>query len=439
MSKVAGFVVRLSTDREEVFGEQITLGSEDFAEPVTEFDHSRNVPLICFIVGHAGKLTHIASGKRGRLAGTDLRRLNLTEIFALRRFILVSDIVELAPTSVKKKLESKLVVGGLLPPKSFEALIQAVSELAPETSAILKKYSESRIKRIAALPERSREALGEQKEAVATALSIAGIDRDELLGWDVNGNGGATSFLDGLEQTRLREDPMIVNDLMKFPGHEVLKSTPFNSVVFENEQSKLTVILANRLPLEEQLGTDLIYYNETFSCFLMIQYKAMEQEGDEAVYRYPNENLTKEIKRMNLVLAELKKCTPNTQADGFRLSENPFFLKICPRIVFDPDNVGLVKGMYLPLEYWKLLELHPTMVGPRGGKHVSYRNVRRYLDNSAFITITAGGWVGTNIEQSKVLEVAIRSTLESGRAVVFAVNSEKDTRHRVKDEDKSTE
>ena len=226
---------------------------------------------------------------------------------------------------------------------------------------------------------------------------------------------------------------MVINDLMKFPGHEILKTTSFNSVVFENSQSKLTVILANRLPLEQQLGTDLIYYNETFKCFLMVQYKAMEKEGDEAVYRFPNDQLTKEINRMKAVLVELKKCQTNTQADGYRLSENPFFLKICPRIVFDPDNVGLIKGMYLPLDYWDLLSEHHTLVGERGGKHVSYRNVRRYFDNSAFITIAAGGWVGSNIDQSSVLEVAIRSTLVSGRAVVFAINAEKDLRHRVND------
>lgn len=431
MSKASGFVVRLASERQDVFNERFD--SETFAEPVSEFNHSRNVPLICFIVEHSGRLTNIAFGKRGNLAGTDLRRLNLTQIFALKNNVHVSVISELASHRVKRILENKLASGGLLPPKSFEAMIQSLIALAPETSAILKRYSETRSKRIANLSSRSKESLGEQKEAVATALTIAGIDRDELLGWDLDEGGVPTSFLDGLEQTRLREDPMVFNDLMKFPGHEALKSTPFNSVVFENAQSKLTVILANRLPLEQQLGTDLIYYNETFSCFLMVQYKAMEQEGTEAVYRFPNSQLTKEIERMNCVLGELKKCSPNKEADGFRLSENPFFLKMCPRILFDPDNVGLVKGMYLPLEYWELLSEHSTLVGKCGGKSVSYRNVRRYFDNSAFITIAAGGWVGTNIDQSKVLEIAIRSTLESGRAVVFAVNSEKDVRHRVND------
>ena len=48
--------------------------------------------------------------------------------------------------------------------------------------------------------------------------------------------------------------------------------------------------------------------------------------------------------------------------------------------------------------------------------------------------MASGGWVGTNIQQSKLLEKAIRSTLESGRSVVFAINNEKDKRHRRDDE-----
>ena len=39
--------------------------------------------------------------------------------------------------------------------------------------------------------------------------------------------------------------------------------------------------------------------------------------------------------------------------DGYRLSENPFFLKFCPRVVFNPDDKGLFKGIYLPLDLWK--------------------------------------------------------------------------------------
>ena len=79
MSRAAGFIVRLSSERREVFEDTYEEGI--FAEPVAEFSHSRNVPLLCFILDDSSQITHIALGKRGRLAGTDLRRLNLERIF----------------------------------------------------------------------------------------------------------------------------------------------------------------------------------------------------------------------------------------------------------------------------------------------------------------------------------------------------------------------
>jgi hypothetical protein len=110
--------------------------------------------------------------------------------------------------------------------------------------------------------------------------------------------------------------------------------------------------------------------------------------------------------------------------EGFRFTENPFFIKLCPRLTFEPDSRGLIPGMYLPLDYWKLISVSPTVEGPRGGKLLSYGNVRRYLANTQFAAMASGGWIGTNIYQSQHLETAIRSTLESGRAAIIAVKGE---------------
>ena len=45
-------------------------------------------------------------------------------------------------------------------------------------------------------------------------------------------------------------------------------------MIFENPTDRrqaLTVIMANRTPLEEQTGADLIYYNETYGAFVLVQ------------------------------------------------------------------------------------------------------------------------------------------------------------------------
>lgn len=423
MGSPTGYVLRLAPEREDLLEQ----AEEDhFAEPVPEFQHSRNIPLVGFVVANSGYLTWVAKAKRGVRAGTGLRRLNLEDFHEVKEQVHVEDLIQHCESRFRLKLKERLTGGGLLPPKTFQELLNVLSQLAPRISTHLSLYSDARRKRIAKLPEKAREILAEQKEAVATAMSIAGIEREELRNWDLPEATAPASYLDGLAQVRLREDPMIINDSQVFPGFEAIKSTPFNSVVFESDWRTLTVLITNRQALENQLGVDLIYYNETFQAFLMVQYKAMEKEGEQHVFRLPDSGLTDEINRMKGVLAELRKCKRSGVVDSYRFCENPFFLKICPRLVFDPDNVGLVRGMYLPLDYWDLISESEHVRGSRGGRFISYSNVRRYLDNSSFASVAANAWVGTTITQSEELATLIRSSLEMGRSIVFAVAKEKE-------------
>ena len=191
--------------------------------------------------------------------------------------------------------------------------------------------------------------------------------------------------------------------------------------MFENDKTRLTVLLANRLPLEELLGTDLIYFNEDFKCFIMVQYKTMEKEGDKFVFRLPNLQFTEEISRMDSIIQSLKSTKGNGFIHDYRFNENPFFVKICPKLEFAPDNVGLSSGMYMPLDYIKMLETDECIKGERGGKTISYDNVGRYLDNTGFKTIIEGGWIGTNQNQSLLIKKIIKGILENGKTAVLAI------------------
>jgi len=291
------------------------------------------------------------------------------------------------------------------------------------------------------LSVKARDNLAQQKEALLTALSIAGLSRDPVQEWTPP-DGTPVSFLDGLPSVRLREDPMVVNDLQNLPGFEVIKTYPYGAAVFESAETseRLTVILANRLPLEEQTGTDLIYFNETYQSFVMVQYKAMERADRKSgiplyLYRLPDTQLKEEIDRMDAALGTLKACAPNADIGGFRLTENPFFLKLCPRLVFNPDDVGLVPGMYLPLDYWKLLESDPGIKGPKGGLRITYDNAKRHFDNTSFTTVVSKAWVGTTPSQSQVLQDVIRATLETGKAVAIAIKPKKSAEPRGDDQE----
>jgi len=84
------------------------------------------------------------------------------------------------------------------------------------------------------------------------------------------------------------------------------------------------------------------------------------------------------------------------------------------------DNIELIPGMYLPLDYWLRLEATSQLDGKRGGKALTHENVGRYLNNTEFAFFVKNAWVGTHVEHSLVLEKVIRKTLEAGRAVTIA-------------------
>ena len=418
MSKVSGYFLELDENRYESFRDR---SYPSFAEPVPEFKHSRNIPLVCFIINHENIITHIGLGKRGVLSGTDLRRLNIHDIFKLNKQILIFEIIDNINSKFKSYLTNKAKSGGLIPQKSFEIFLEALLLIAPEAIPILDKYTSGRRTRLEKLSIKAKHSLAQQKEAVLTAMNIAGIDRENASGWDYNELDSPRSFLDGINNVRLREDSMIINDLVNLPGFALMKTTKFSSSVFENDKTRLTVLLTNRQPLEELIGTDLIYYNEDFKSFVMVQYKVMEKEDGGYVFRLPNHQFTEEIQRMELIFNSIKVNANTGQCFDFRINENPYFIKICPRLEFDPDNIGLSKGMYVPLDYIKLLQEDKSIEGESGGKRLTFDNIKRYFDNTGFKTIIEGGWIGTNCNQSLIIESLIKDILQNGKTAVIAI------------------
>jgi hypothetical protein len=223
---------------------------------------------------------------------------------------------------------------------------------------------------------------------------------------------------------------MLLADSSNLPGFSAIEeATHFATKTFvdrDNPSSRLTVIMANRLPLEQQTGADLIYYNEMYRSFVMVQYKAMELGKDGPEFRWrDNDQFADEIGRMDALLVQLSNVpADDAHPEGYRFCNNPFFLKFCPRVIFNPDDKGLFKGIYLPLDLWKRLHASGRLKGPKGANMLSFENVGRRINNSEFVGLIANSWVGTTIGQSAVLEQVIRAVLQSGKTVTFAVKRE---------------
>lgn len=427
----AGYVLTVPPDRRRVLldasenGGSFYNSSPFVAEPVPNFEHSRRAPLVIFASFEDGKITHIADGKRGASAGTGLARLNMKDLKALARPIAFGELKSGVPKRVQAHLERVLTGGGILPPKTLGALVDRIVELDATVGGILARFSARRREALRRFESRAKENLAFQKETLGIALDISGISKDELLAWQPEGSS-QQSFLDGLPGAQVREDAMLLADFSTVPGFGAIgEVTHYGSKVFEKAEDpavRLTVIMANRLPLEQQTGADLIYFNEAYHSFVMVQYKAMEKGTEQAEFRWQaGDQFVQEIARMDALLAELSKIQSGTHPNGYRFSENPFFLKFCPRVVFNPDDKGLFKGIYLPLDLWKRVDAAGSLKGARGGNVLTFANVGRRINNSEFVGLVSGSWVGTSIEQSAILGPLIREVLASGKTLTFAI------------------
>jgi hypothetical protein len=223
MAKASGFVALLPKSRMAAF-----LGciqeEQQFAEPVAEFQHSRNTALVCFIID-GRKITHIAMGSRGSRAGTNLRRLNLEKTETLPVPLAPHRIFRLLPKRNLPSIRKRFEAGGLLTEKGFAVVIEAIRKLEPKASSLLERFSQERAERIQKLSAKTRNGLAQQKEALLTALSIANLSKESVQEWEPP-DQPPVSFLDGLPNTRLREDPMVIHDLMHLPGFDIIKTYP---------------------------------------------------------------------------------------------------------------------------------------------------------------------------------------------------------------------
>lgn len=312
---------------------------------------------------------------------------------------------------------------GMLTPGTAAQTIPTLVELRPDNGAeIMDLVAQLERPRPRALP--GGQTLAMEKDAVSLAMGLAGIDRDPIRVWSPPDGDEVPHFLSGLRDVQLREDQIINHDAGVFGDWEVVRRSAVGSVEFEREGHRLTVINVNRMAAETALGVDLIYYHETYGAFVMVQYKRMHTETvagvDRAVYRPDSHHQTQVESMRNIGVAE-----PTEDPGQYRLNHGPCYFKLCNPGIFDPYTTELLKGMYLPLEYFEVLRLSGAVDGPRGGATFSYENVHRRLSNSLFIDLVQHSWVGSSGEISERLRPAVEAMVEEGRSVILAVEHER--------------
>lgn len=335
------------------------------------------------------------------------RRIVVTEIEDFGS-ILLDDLRRQLPYRYKDRLDS-----GILTPATGKAVVRALIEIDPHLEETIGRLSQVAQFRLPSGP-RGR-LLNEQRDGVGLLLEIGGIGRESLREWAPPAT--RASFLAGMTQRSVSEETLINHDVRRFPGLVEALGAEVDWQVFEGNRRQMFVMNANMEPVENTLGVDVVYFNDTFKSFVLVQYKRLTRESNDddelSLWYRPDSNLSVELDRMKVVDSLY-----GSGKGDFRLFGQACWVKLCnPSATEDP--LQLIRGMYLAREYF--VELLKVCKGPRGGVRLGYRNIPRHINNTLFAQLVKDGWIGTCGTGTDELGDVIRTVLQNRRALVLGV------------------
>lgn len=405
--------------------------------------------------GPAQALWFVCLATKGKRWTTRYARALFTHLASLRPPLTVEEWLKAVPEQFRPHLDEAIsTTGRPIPPGTWTHARAALVALRPQIAdrlAELELILDARVE----LTPHEQEVIQEQKDAVGVALSVAGMKRTPLEAWTTPDNHA--SFLAGIKPGMAREDVMVIHDASRAPGW-VGTSEPYIGVTefADRANNRLTVMNVNRHKIEEVTGVDLLYYRHEPASFALVQYKRMTRRkvveeddgaatGSKGLEFRPSRDgaFQEELERMRTVEAHASRPRAKKAAKGqgelplfdpvmeYRLHPRVCWIKLCHPEAFKPVDSDLVGGMYLPLDYYEQMIRSGKTIGPRGGRVITYDRVGRWINNSLFIDLLSGGWIGSQGLQTAWLRTTVEAALSAKRSVVVAEEtSRKRRRHR---------
>jgi len=374
-------------------------------------------------------ITHVGILKKGNRVATGQVRIKANEIIELPHTPL-KDLIALLP--VKYQTIGRRYFGyeySKIPERTGQELFKAILELFPDHAADFERLSLKLNRQPIPGTHRNEDAAAE-RDAVGLCLDIFGIDRSKVLrSWE-NSSGNKSfgeSFLSGLSEYSAYEDDLINHDLRNLPGWESVSNNITGIVEFQNsDNERLTIINANRKPLEKALGVDLIYFHRKYEAYTFVQYKMMDQkveDGNKCYYNPNQKSQHEEQERMQRLYDILLKEQPSDSLNDYRIGNCPIFFKVCKKLQLKYDDTSIAPGAYIPLNQWKLLLQDASTKGPKGGCQIGYHTLgNRYVGTSVFVELMQRGFLGTQSIASEKIGWFIQAAIKEGHSVMYAID-----------------
>lgn len=308
----------------------------------------------------------------------------------------------------------------VLGPQLGQHVLGALVELSPPVAELLAQIAEMEEPITGARAWRVRE----ERDAVATALDLAGIDaeRDQIAS-TVNRNGPQEPLVGLLDPSVLYdiEDDLIAEDLRRFDRSGTLTLTHASAARFTDRDVTLTIINVNRKTLERVAGVDLVYWDMPNDSYTMVQYKRLTRrstpsEADERWAYTDQGEVTKALDRMTARQGRV------SDATQFRLTTSPYWFKFVRADAFTPNDPMVLRGMYVPAEYVRQgVSDRAFHTGPRQGFEITYANTR-YLRRETFVDLVRKSMAGTTSRQTADILHEVNA-LSEDRQTILAVRS----------------
>jgi hypothetical protein len=373
------------------------------------------VPTVCILFGQefgigAPEVIHCGLLKSKSSNTTLERRLKIMSAGAItppsvtQLLRLVTD--KALKAIFRSRLEGKDAVTLLSPTLSVHLLDRLAQR--PENEGTLRSIATAMD-----APTTYSDNLSLQEDAVGLSLKAFGLSGGEPATTLTTPGDRDTS----LARRGIREDSVIEHDARIVPGFTLAGSELTGRAIFRKGSEVLEVITANKRPLEEALGVDLIYLNAVKQNIVMVQYKMLEatrnEEETDWLYR-PDGQLRKELSRMRLF--------SRNHAPGpreYRINPQVFYLRFVRR-----DAVLGQSAVIMPVEHFKVIQRDRACQGPKGAVRISYEALDgRYLRQEGFLELVRSGYIGAYAKTTGALTALINAVLKGDRAVVAAVQA----------------
>lgn len=221
------------------------------------------------------------------------------------------------------------------------------------------------------------------------------------------------------------EEELLPLDLQRFDGKMIADQRAASLTVFEDRNGlrKLLVMSVNKKPIEEELGVDLLYWDQVHDAFTFVQYKRLEKTvAHDATGQYEWAYRRKGEIEKQLALMPSGREAPISASD-WRAFDTPFWFKFVRGDAARKLDEQALKGMYVSADWLRMAVTDSTFnVGPKGGFRVTYDNTK-YLGRASFTQLVSRGFIGTGSTRSNSFKTAM-DELGTDRELIIAIRTD---------------